>query len=49
MMIDVIEDKTYRVLVNDSNYTEKTFKNQGRKLFNLELTVSQDKPQQILY
>lgn len=49
MMIDVTEDKTYRVLVNDSNYTEKTFKNQERKLFNLELTVSQDKPQQILY
>jgi len=48
-MIDIIEDKTYRVLVNDSNYTEKTFKNQERKLFNLELTVSQDKPQQILY
>lgn len=49
MMIDVVENKTYRVLVNDSNYTEKTFKNQGRQLFNLELTVSEDKPQQILY
>lgn len=49
MLIDNVEDKTYRVLVNDSNYTEKTFKNQGRQLFNLELTVSQDKPQQILY
>lgn len=48
-MIDVVENKTYRVLVNDSNYTEKTFKNQGRQLFNLQLTVAEDKPQQILY
>lgn len=49
LLIDTEKNETTRVLVNDSNYTEKTFKNQNRQLFNLELTVSQDKPQQILY
>lgn len=49
LLYDTVEDKSYRVTVEDSNYTEKTVKNQGRKLFNLELEVSQDKKQQILY
>lgn len=46
---DLDNDISYRVTVKDNTWTEKTFRNQGRKLNNLQLTVIQDKPQQILY
>ena len=35
------------VCLTDSEYTEKTFKNQGKKMFNLEVNLSQNKKQQI--
>ena len=46
---DIENGTKRRVYVEDSKYTEKTFKNQGRQLFNLELTVKEDTKQHILY
>lgn len=46
---DVENNERYNVYISDNSWTEKTFKNQGRKLFNLQVTVKQDIPQQILY
>lgn len=46
---DLDNDMSYRVTVKDNSWTEKNFRNQGRKLNNLQLTVIEDKPQQILY
>ena len=37
------------VCLTDSEYTEKTFKNQGKKMFNLEVNLSQNKQQNIKY
>lgn len=42
-------DEMIDVVLDDSEYTEKTFKNQGKQLFNLEINVSQNKQQNIKY
>lgn len=48
-LYDTKEDISYIVIVKDSDYTEKTVRNQGRRLFNLELTLELNKNQSILY
>lgn len=48
-LYDTKEDISYVVVVKDSDYTEKTVRNQGRRLFNLELTLELNKNQSILY
>lgn len=48
-LYDSKEDQVYDVIINDSSYTEKTFKNQGRQKFNLQLDVEEVKTQNILY
>ena len=48
-LYDTKEDISYVVIVKDSDYTEKTVRNQGRSLFNLELTLELNKNQSILY
>lgn len=47
-LYDTKEDKIYDVNVTDSTYTEKTVRNQSRKLFNIELNVELDKKQQMI-
>lgn len=47
-LYDTKEDEVYDVIVKDNSYTEKTVKNQGRKLFNLSLTLELNKQQTIL-
>lgn len=41
-------DKMIDVVLTDSEYTEKTYLNQGKKKFNLELNVEQNKMQKVL-
>lgn len=48
-LYDAKEDKIYNVLVSNTDYTEKTFKNQGNQMFNLQLEVELDKKQDIIY
>lgn len=48
-LYDAKEDKVYSVILTDTDYTEKTFKNQNRSLFNLQLEVELDKSQNIIY
>ena len=48
-LYDAKFDKLYEVLLTDNTYTEKTFKNQGRQLFNLQLEVEQSRTQNILF
>lgn len=48
-LYDAKEDKLYSVILTNTEYTEKTFKNQNRSLFNLELEVELDKSQNIIY
>lgn len=48
-LYDTKENISYIVIVKDSDYTEKTVRNQGRSLFNLELTLELNKNQSILY
>lgn len=48
-LYDAKFDKLYEVLLTDNTYTEKTFKNQGRQLFNLQLEVEQSKTQNMLF
>ena len=48
-LYDAKFDKLYEVLLTENTYTEKTFKNQGRQLFNLQLEVEQSKTQNILF
>lgn len=48
-LFDTKEDKLYRVYAEDKQFTEKTFKNQGRQLFNLAITLKEDKTQDIIY
>lgn len=47
-LYDTKEDKRYAVIVTDSEYTEKTFKNQKR-LFNLTLNLESNNKQNIVY
>lgn len=48
-LFDATNNKTFDVIINDRNFTEKTFNNQSKKLFNLEVTVEQTEKQDILY
>lgn len=48
-LYDAKEDKLYNVLVTNTEYIEKTFKNQNKQLFNLQLEVKLNKGQNILY
>lgn len=43
------ENACYEVILKDRAYTEKTFGNQGRRLFNLSVEVEQVETQGILY
>lgn len=47
-LYDADTDTAYDVILSDRNYTEKTFRNQG-KMFNLELTLELSEKQNILY
>lgn len=42
-------DKLYDVILTDRSFTEKTFDNQGKQLFNLTVEVEQTTTQDILY
>lgn len=48
-LYDAKEDKVYSVILTNTDYTEKTFKNQNRSLFNLQLDVELDSKQTIIY
>ena len=48
-LYDAKFDKLYEVLLTENTYTEKTFKNQGRQLFNIQLEVEQSKTQNMLF
>lgn len=48
-LYDSKEDKIYDVIVTDKEFTEKTFKNQGNSLFNIQLNVELDTTQNIVY
>lgn len=48
-LYDTQEDKAYDVMVTASDYTEKTFTNQSKQLFNLQLDVELNNTQNILY
>lgn len=48
-LYDIQEDTTYNVVVTDTQYDEKTFHNQGRKLFNLQLSLEKNTKQNITY
>lgn len=48
LLYDAQEDKSYNVKLTDTNYTEKTFKNQ-RKMFNLTLNLKESREQNIIY
>jgi len=48
-LYDTELDKSYDVIVTDKSYTEKTFLNQGRKMFNVKLNLELAKKQIITY
>lgn len=48
LLYDVDNDTSYNVIVTD-DYTEKTFANNNRELFNLELNLEENKNQNILH
>lgn len=48
-LLDTKENKVYEVLITDSDYTEKTFQNQQKTLFNLTINVELTKTQSILF
>ena len=48
-MYDTKEDIVYDVIITSSDYTEKTFKNQSRQQFNLQIDVEAVNTQNILY
>lgn len=48
-LYDIKEDKVYDVVVTDNGFTEKTFHNQGRQMFNLQLNLEKANKQNILY
>ena len=48
-MYDTKEDSVYDVIITSSDYTEKTFKNQSRQQFNLQIDVEAVNKQNILY
>lgn len=48
-MYDTKEDTVYDVIITSSDYTEKTFKNQSKQQFNLQIDVEAANTQNILY
>lgn len=48
-LYDAKEDRLYDVNIVTQEYTEKTFNNQNRQLFNLQLEVELNKTQQFVY
>lgn len=48
-LYDKEEDKLYDVIVTNSDYTEKTFKNQNKQMFNLQLDVELNRKQTMIY
>lgn len=48
-LYDSKEDKLYDVILVNTEYDEKTFNNQSRNLFNLQLEVELDTTQKIIY
>ena len=48
-LLDTKENKVYEVLITDSEYTEKTFKNQQNNLFNITINAELTKTQSILF
>lgn len=49
LLYDVKNDKSWNVILKDTQYTEKTMKNQAGKLFNLTINVEQNKTNSIVY
>lgn len=49
VLYDVKNDKVFNVILKDTDYTEKTQANQQGKLFNLTITVENNKGQAIVY
>lgn len=49
LLYDSKEDRMYNVILKTSGYDEKTFNNQSRNLFNLQLEVELDTTQNIIY
>lgn len=48
-LYDAKEDKVYSVVLVDNEYVEKTFNNQNRQLFNLQLEVTLDTAETMIY
>jgi hypothetical protein len=48
-LYDAKHDKLYDVVLTNNSYTEKTFNNQGRQLFNIQLEVELNYTENILY
>ena len=49
ILYDAKEDKQYSVILTNTEYEEKTFNNQNRQLFNLQLTVELDTSETMVY
>lgn len=49
LLYDAYEDKEYSVVLSNTDYKEKTFKNQNRNLFNLQLEVELDTTENMIY
>ena len=49
ILYDAYEDKMYNVILSTTDYDEKTFKNQNRNLFNLQLEVELDTTEYMIY
>jgi hypothetical protein len=48
-LYDKNEDKIYNVILRNTEYEEKTFNNQNKQLFNLQLEVELDNHQYMVY
>lgn len=48
-LYDAQEDEIYNVVITNTDYVEKTFKNQNKQQFNLQLDIELNKKQSIIY
>jgi hypothetical protein len=48
-LYDAKQDKLYKVVLTNTEYLEKTFRNQGNQMFNIQLEVELDTTQNITY
>lgn len=48
-LYDAVEDKIYNVILKNTEYDEKTFNNQNKQLFNLQLEVELDTTEYMIY